>query len=78
MLHLVRAEYAAGTEDEPADEPGRAPVVRWHMVRAAKPDVAMCGRDLEHEAQTLSEAAWGATEELFCSTCGALYLREVP
>ncbi|MDT0308933.1 hypothetical protein RM780_18480 [Streptomyces sp. DSM 44917] len=72
MEHEMRAEYAegGGTGEE-------RPVKNWHMVRG-EGTRAMCGRELGEGARTRSEADWGRTEEPFCHSCGALYLREVP
>ncbi|QMU80328.1 hypothetical protein GXW83_16675 [Streptacidiphilus sp. PB12-B1b] len=52
-------------------------VRQWHMT-ADGASVALCGRELEPGAARLSTDAWGHTEEKFCHTCGALYLRQVP
>ncbi|MEO3753350.1 hypothetical protein [Streptomyces sp. B6B3] len=82
MRHQIRAEYA-DTETRAEDDPGRrgrdeGPAVKtWHMVREDEP-AAMCGRALTPDAAVLSEEEWGRTDESFCHTCGALYLREVP
>ncbi|MDB1086673.1 hypothetical protein PJ985_03705 [Streptomyces sp. ACA25] len=73
MKHVARAEY----EDDEARERDRGAVKTWHMSRGADID-AMCGRKLAPHAETRSDDAWGSTEEPFCHTCGALYLREVP
>ncbi len=81
MRHQIRAEYA-DTETGAGDAAGRrsrgeGPAVKtWHMVREDEP-TAMCGRALTPGAATLSEEEWGRTDEPFCHTCGALYLREV-
>lgn len=72
MRHEMRAEYAPGVE--PAEN---VAVKIWHMVRREQ-TTAMCGRELGERAATQSEDLWGRTEEPFCHSCGALYLREVP
>ncbi|ARQ69403.1 hypothetical protein [Streptomyces marincola] len=68
MRHLMRAEY---------EEDRRDAVRTWHMVRGDE-HVAMCGRVLRADADTLPEDSWGGTAEPDCHSCGALYLREVP
>ncbi|GGO87104.1 hypothetical protein [Wenjunlia tyrosinilytica] len=67
MEHEMRAEI----------HPGSSRVKIWHMVRKTG-SVAMCGRELEAGSPTRSDEAWGSTEEPFCHSCGAMYLREVP
>jgi hypothetical protein len=75
MRHQMRAQYASTEE---ARKPGRAPgpVKAWHMVRGDEM-MAMCGRVLTPTAEALPEEEWGRTAEPFCTTCGAVYLREV-
>lgn len=69
MDHVMRAEYA---------EPEHT-VRSWHMVREQElPALAMCGRELDAEAEVRPDSDWGRTAEPMCHTCGALYLREVP
>lgn len=69
MAHQLRAEYGPrGRSGEP---------VRWHVVRSAAPDVAMCGRELDADAETRTEEAWGVVGPT-CQQCGSLYLHEVP
>jgi hypothetical protein len=73
MRHQMRAEYAS------AGEPGEGTqglVKAWHMVRDEEM-MAMCGRVLTPKAEALPEEEWGRTAEPFCTTCGAVYLREV-
>lgn len=72
MRHAMRAEYA----DQGAAGRAPGPVVSWHMVRDGE-SMGMCGKMLLPGARTLPETAWGHTDEPFCHTCGALYLREV-
>ncbi|WP_230423633.1 hypothetical protein [Streptomyces radicis] len=73
MRHVVRAEYRYDAPDE---------VKTWHMVRERRNGeighVAMCGRRLREDAETRPGTEWGRTDEVFCHSCGALYLREVP
>ncbi len=71
MEHVMRAEYPEGVR------PGEGPVKIWHMVRGHS-RTAMCGRLLEEDAATQSEEAWSAPDPIFCHTCGAMYLREIP
>ncbi|MEU5267807.1 hypothetical protein [Streptomyces hygroscopicus] len=74
MQHEMRAEYEEGS-------PGRvagAPVKIWHMVRA-NGTTAMCGRELDPDAETQAADLWGSADSgPFCHSCGAMYLREVP
>jgi hypothetical protein len=74
MQHEMRAEYEEGS-------PGRvagAPVKIWHMVRA-NGTTAMCGRELDSDAETQSAEVWATDDSVpFCHSCGAMYLREVP
>lgn len=70
----MRAEYPEGVS--PRDAGAR--VELWHMVRGGAA-TAMCGRELDPAAATMSSDAWATSEATpFCHTCGALFLRETP
>ncbi|UNO39993.1 hypothetical protein [Streptomyces sp. MST-110588] len=74
MEHEMRAEYAAGASAKQPDARVRA----WHMVRGHEL-TAMCGRELDQDAETQSADLWGTADSApFCHSCGAMYLREVP
>ncbi|GAA2137238.1 hypothetical protein GCM10009760_17490 [Kitasatospora kazusensis] len=69
MSHQLRAEYG------PAGRGGG--VKMWHVVRNTDGLVAMCGREIEADAEAQSEEAWG-TGLRACQQCGSLYMHEVP
>jgi hypothetical protein len=68
-IYEMRAEYA--------ESGAGGAISQWHMIRD-NGTTALCGAELAPTAEKQSDAAWGHTEEKFCHTCGALYLRQVP
>ncbi|MDH6574821.1 hypothetical protein [Kitasatospora sp. MAP5-34] len=69
MTHQLRAEYG------PAGRSGGAK--QWHVVRSANLVAALCGRDIEPDAETKPAEEWG-TGLRACQQCGSLYMHEVP
>ncbi|WP_441246178.1 hypothetical protein [Kitasatospora sp. McL0602] len=69
MTHLLRAEYG------PQGRSGE--VKTWHVVRSSDPTAAMCGREIEADAETRDESEWG-TGLRGCQQCGSLYIHEAP
>ncbi|BFV58178.1 hypothetical protein KCMC57_up32820 [Kitasatospora sp. CMC57] len=65
----MRAEYG------PAGKPGG--VKSWHIT-VGNATTAMCGHELETEAEVREPVRWAEEPGLNCHTCGALFLREVP
>ncbi|WP_042402235.1 hypothetical protein [Streptacidiphilus carbonis] len=68
-IYEMRAEYVTG--------PAGRRIGQWHMIKD-NGITALCGYDTDPAAEKMSDLAWGHTEEKFCHTCGAIYLREVP
>jgi len=69
MMHQMRAQYGPG---------GKAGGVKsWHIV-AGDSTTAMCGRELDADAETRDPTRWAEQPGLSCHTCGALFLREAP
>lgn len=70
MEHMMRAEYGGG---------GRAAGVKtWHIVVGETTTTAMCGRELDADAESRDPTRWSEQPGLSCHTCGALFLREAP
>ncbi|GAA2826308.1 hypothetical protein RMN57_13775 [Kitasatospora sp. CM 4170] len=69
MSHLLRAEYGPRGRSAGAST--------WHVVRAADPATALCGRTMDTDAETRAEEEWG-TGLRCCQQCGSLYMHEVP
>lgn len=69
MTHQLRAEYG------PAGRSAGAKV--WHVVRQPADTVAMCGHEIEADAESRPAEAWG-TGLRTCQQCGSLYMHEVP
>lgn len=59
------------------DETDHGAIRQWHMIRNGD-RTALCGVELAPGAETRSDEGWSHTEEKFCHSCGALYLRQVP
>ncbi|QXE35266.1 hypothetical protein KQY30_14280 [Streptomyces sp. GMY02] len=74
MQYEMRAQYA--DDSSPRDRYPRLEV--WHMTRLNEA-TALCGRDLDADALTQSEEAWGTPAgQPLCHACGALYIHQVP
>lgn len=73
MQYELRAEYVEGA----APQDPNAKVEIWHVTRE-EAATALCGRELDPAAATLSADGFGAPGMNTCHSCGALFLREEP